>query len=71
MQETINAYAAEESAVWALPKFVNTPIPSTEEIDCAMQAKAQYDLAASQDFLALNENSFLDSLYRLGGVEDD
>jgi hypothetical protein len=62
MQETINATAAEESAVWAFPTFVNAPIPSTEEVDCAMQAKAQHDLAASQDSLALNEDAFLDSM---------
>jgi hypothetical protein len=71
MQETINAYAAEEPAVWALPTFINAPIPSTMEIECAMQAKAQHDLAASQDSLASDEDSFLDSLCRLGGVEDD
>jgi hypothetical protein len=71
MQETINACAAKESAVGALPTFVSAPIPSTVEIECAMQAKAQHDLAASQDSLALNEDSLLDSLYRLGGAEDD
>jgi hypothetical protein len=71
MQETLNATAAEESAVWALPTFVNAPIPSTEEIDCAMQAKAQHDLAASQDSLALSEESCLDFLCSLGDVEDD
>jgi hypothetical protein len=70
-RESINAYAAEESAVWAPSTFVNAPIPSTEEIDCAMQAKAQHDLAASKDSLALNEDLFLDSLNRLGVVEDD
>lgn len=41
MQEAINTYAAE------IPTFVHAPIPSAEEIECAMQAKVQYDLADS------------------------
>lgn len=71
MQEALNAYASQVSAVWALPTFINAPKPSAEEIASAMQTKAQYDLAASQDPFELTEDAFIDSLQRLGYVEDD
>jgi hypothetical protein len=59
-----------------IPTFVHGPKPSAEGIHRAMQAKAQYDLADSQDCSedSLNvptEDLFIDSLQRLEDVEDD
>jgi hypothetical protein len=42
MQETINGYAAEVPEVTSFGTFIRAT-PSTEEIQSAMQAKAQYD----------------------------
>jgi hypothetical protein len=76
MQETINAYAAEVPAVTPIPTYIHAPKPSAEEIQRAMQAKAQYDLAADladrQDSQHVpNEDLIIDSLQRFAVVEDD
>jgi hypothetical protein len=72
MQETINAYAAEVQEVRPIPTYIHAPKPSAEEIQRAMQAKAQYDLADSQDSLNMpNEDLFIDSLQRLADAMDD
>jgi hypothetical protein len=73
MQEAINAYAAEVPEVRPIPSFIHAPKPSADEIQRAMQAKAQYDLADSQDSPSVpREDLFLDSLQRLAdAVEDD
>jgi hypothetical protein len=67
-----NAYAAEVPAVTPIPTYIQAPKPSADEIQRAMQAKAQHDLADSQDSLNVpNEDLFIDSLERLADVEDD
>jgi hypothetical protein len=72
MQETINAYAAEVPAVTPIPTYIHAPKPSAEEIQRAMQAKAQHDLPDSKDSLNVpNEDLFIASLQRFAVVEDD
>jgi hypothetical protein len=72
MQETINTSAAEVPKVISIPTFTHAPKPSGDYVQCAMQAKAQYDLADSQDSLNVpTEALFLDSLQRLADVEDN